>query len=291
MGIFSVLGFGKSNTLYFPGCTTYFKFQQNYELYQKIFSKLDIDFRIIDKQISSGLTALEAGYEQEARKLALKNFELFKEEKINSIITNSPEDYKMFLQDYPKILPDWNINVKNIWAMILEELKEKPRLIKDKTTEVVSYQDSCYLGRYCGIYNEPREILKLLGYEIKELFDSKSNCICCGSCGGLPISNPELANEIAREKLLQVKRIGVKKIIVASMKNYELLKDNAKGLGIEVLELSEVLALALGIKTKEELNEEKEQVDGEQTRGELDIPNIKEEGDEKIEEDIEEEEK
>ena len=67
MGIFSL--FGNVNSLYFPGCTTYFKFPQNFELYQKIFSRLGIIFKVIDKKVCAGLPALEAGYEQEARKL------------------------------------------------------------------------------------------------------------------------------------------------------------------------------------------------------------------------------
>lgn len=281
MKLFSI--FSKSDVLYFPGCTTYFKFQQNYKLYQKIFSKLGIIFKITEKKVCSGLPALEAGYEQEARKLARRNFEIFKEEGIKSIITNSPEAYKMFLYNYPEILPDWNISVKNLWAIILNKLKTKPKLIKYKTTETVTYQDSCYLGRYGGIYDEPREILKLIGYEIKELFDSKSESFCCGSCGGLPVVNAELANEIAKEKILQAKRIGVKKIIVVSMKNYELLKENAKDTEIEILELSEVLALALGIRIKE-----KEQETDEQSEEGLEIENMI--VDIKPEEDIEEQE-
>jgi len=256
MGIFSIFGLGKTDILYFPGCTTYFKFQQNYKLYQKIFSKLGISFKTSEKHVCSGISALEAGYEQEARKLARRNFEIFKEEGIKSIITNSPEAYKMFLQNYPEFLPDWDISVKNLWAIILDKLRAKPGLIRYKTTENVTYQDSCYLGRYCGIYDEPREILKLIGYEIKELFGSKSESICCGSCGGLPVTDAELADEIAKEKILQAKRIGVNKIIVASMKNYELLKKNAETSGFEIIELSEVLASALGIKIKEQTTEE-----------------------------------
>ncbi|MFA7707735.1 MAG: (Fe-S)-binding protein [Candidatus Pacearchaeota archaeon] len=275
MRLFSL--FSKSNVLYFPGGATYFKFQHYYKLYQKIFSKLGIDFRVIDKNVNSGLFALEAGYEQEARKLALKNFEIFKEEKIYEILTTSPEDYKMFLQDYPRILPDWNISVKNVWQIILEKLKENPNLIKNKVTDVISYQDSCYLGRYCEIYNEPREILKLIGYEIKELFNSKSKSICCGSCGGLPVSNPRLANEIAKEKLLQVKRAGAKKVVVVSVKNYELLKNNVVGTGIEVLEFSEVLASALGIKIEDgQINPIDEEIEGDTSEEELE--EIKEEG-------------
>ena len=71
--------------------------------------------------------------------------------------------------------------------------------------------------------------------------------------------NPELADKIARQRLLQAKRAKVKKIIVASLDNYQLLKKNAEETGIEVLELSEVLANALGIKVKEkETNKERE---------------------------------
>ena len=68
MGIFSL--FKKSNTLYFPGCVTYFKFPENFELYKKIFNKLGISFELIDKQVCCGLPALDAGYDQVARKLA-----------------------------------------------------------------------------------------------------------------------------------------------------------------------------------------------------------------------------
>lgn len=261
MGLFP--RFTKSNVLYFPGCTTFFKFKENFELYKKIFNKLGIDFREIDKKICSGLPALEAGYEKDARKIARRNFEIFKEEGISSIITNSPGSYKIFLEDYEKMLPDWNIEIKNVWELILERLERKPRLIKFKAMEMATFHDSCYLSRYCRIYDEPRKILELIGYQIKEMSDSKMNSICCGSCGGLPRTNPELANEVARQRILQAKRAGVKKIIVASMDNYALLKKNS-GTGMEIVELSDVLALALGIKKKKIDEFEKEPDEEEQ---------------------------
>ena len=183
MGLFSV--FKKSSNLYFPGCATYFKFKDNFEIYKEIFNKLDIEFMVTGKNICCGLPAFEAGYENEARKLARRNQEIFKEEQITTIITNSPCCYKMFLIDYPKILPDWNINVKSIWNIILYKLENNPGLIRNKIKEIAVYNDSCYLGRYCGVYEEPRKILNLLGYELKEFFNSKEENFCCGSCGGL----------------------------------------------------------------------------------------------------------
>ncbi|MEK6830971.1 MAG: (Fe-S)-binding protein [Nanoarchaeota archaeon] len=245
MGIFSF----KNNIVYFPCCTAYFKFKEDFELYKEIFSKLGVSFMILDKQNCCGLEALEAGYDSDARMLARKNFDTFKEKGITGIITSSPDCYKMFLQNYPEILPDWNIRVINLWGLILEKLKQKSHLIKNKSTEQIAYNDNCYLGRYCGIYEEPREILKILGYEIKELDNSRENSFCCGSCGGLPRTNPELADKIAKEKLLQAKRIGVKKMAVIGFDSYELLKRNSQE-GLEIVEFSEVLGNALGIKIR-----------------------------------------
>lgn len=250
MGLFSI--FSKSNILYFPGCVTYFKYKDNFELYKKIFLRLGIEFKIIEENVCCGLPALESGYEAEARKLARKNFEMFKEKKIISILAFCPSCYKMFLQDYPKMLPDWDIEAMNIWKIILEKLEEKPHLIKNKTNETIAFQDSCYLGRYCEIYEEPRKILRLIGYELKEMNDSKENAMCCGSCGGLARVNPELADKVAKERLLQAKRLGVKKIVACSLDDYELLKKNSEGMNIEILEFGEILGNALKIKKKED---------------------------------------
>jgi len=257
MGLFSL--FKSSGMVYFPGDLTYFRFPDFYQLYLKIFSRLGINVNVLDRQKSCGLVALEAGYENEARKLMWKNLEDFKSEGVKRIITSSPESYVMFSQNYSSMLPDWEIEVVNLWELILNKLRTKSKLIKHKVTESVGYHDSCYLGRYSGIYNEPREILKLLGYKITEFQDSKEGSFCCGSCGGLPISNPRIANKIAKERLLQAKRLGIKKIIVSSLENYDILKQNSEG--IDIVEFSEVLAIGLGIKKLEkDLDPEVEEV-------------------------------
>ena len=41
--------FGKRDTIYFPGCITYFKFKEGFDLYRKIFSRLGIKARVLDE--------------------------------------------------------------------------------------------------------------------------------------------------------------------------------------------------------------------------------------------------
>jgi len=289
MGLFSI--FKKSNTLYYPGCVTFFKFPESYDLYNKIFSKLGIEFRIIDKKICCGLPAFEAGYEIEVRKITRRNFEIFKEEQITSIITNSPCCYKMFSIDYSKIVPDWDIETKNLWRIILNKLETKPNLIKYKGNGVVTYHDSCYLGRYLEIYDEPRKILELIGYSVKEMPEFQEESVCCGSCGGLSRTNPELANEIAKQRIMQAKRFGIKRIVVCSFEEYDLLKKNSNELGVEILEMSDILGLALGLKKLEEKEDTRVDEIIEESRGEDDEEEDDEEEDDEEEDDEEGEKK
>jgi len=239
--------FRKRDTIYFPGCITYFKFKEGFELYCKIFSKLGINYKYFDKQECSGFEIWEGGYDFEMREIIKNNFKKFKERGIKKIIATEPGCYKIFNEEYSKVLPYWDIKVLNIWEIILDKIIKKRWLIEEKD-EIVTFHDSCYLGRYSGIYDSPREILKMLGYKIREMDNNKKNSFCCGSCGGLARVSSELANKIAKERLLQAKRIGVSKMIVVGFENYSLLKDNSDGSGVEVFELSEILADALGIK-------------------------------------------
>ncbi|MEK6935415.1 MAG: (Fe-S)-binding protein [Nanoarchaeota archaeon] len=262
MGIFSL--FKDSETLYFPGCNAYYKNKTYAELYKKIFSKLGIDFKTLQKYNCCGLKALEFGYETEARKLARKNFDSFQENNIRKIITSCPGCYKMLLS-YKEMLPDWDIEIENTLGLILEKLADNPRLIKRKVEESITYHDSCYLGRHCNIYNEPRQILELLGYKIEEMTESKQNSMCCGGCGGLTITEPDLADKIAKQLLLQAKRLKIKKMVVCSLDNYILLKKNSGEFNIKILEISEVIAKALDIEfdnfEKEDNEEELETIE------------------------------
>jgi Fe-S oxidoreductase len=259
MRLFSI--FKSSKTVYFPGCAIYFNNKEYFELYKKILHKLGIEFKFVNKKICCGLPALELGYDAEARKIAKRNFEIFKEENITHIITSDPGCHKMFLQDYPNLIPDWNIKIENLWKIILDKLESKSHLIKERTIEKVTYQDSCYLGRYLDIYDEPRKILQLLGYKLVEMNDSRENAVCCGSCGQLPFINIDLANNLAKERILQAKRAGIKKIITNSINDFQILSKNSNG-EIEIVDFSEILAESLGIgkkdseRFKEEVEEE-----------------------------------
>lgn len=243
MAILSWL-FGRNN-LYYPGCLTKFVLKDKLENYKEILNRLGIDFIILQDNVCCGSPVINAGYDKEAYNLASLNFELFNKKKIGKIITNCPACYKIFTQDYKRILPNWNIPAEHITATILSRLKEKPSLIKHPANEKIIYHDPCHLGRHSNIYEEPREVLKLLGYEIVELPDNRQNALCCGGGAGLKANETELSNKIAKLILTKIKAIGVNKIVSTCPLCFSQFKENFEKDGINVIEFSDAVLRVL----------------------------------------------
>lgn len=241
MGLF---GFGKSSTLYWPGCYSSAKHKDQVSAYKKIMKKLGISFYMLDEFVCCSGVLINAGYESEARKLSRDNFELFKKEGVKKIITSCPLCYKTFSKDYPEMLPDWNIETEFILNVILDKIKQKTKLVKNFIKEKIVYHDPCYLGRYSEIYDEPRELLELVGYDLVELKHNKETALCSGACGNLKQTNPELANQISKDLIKEIKLTG-SKVITPDSRVYVHLKENLKD--IPIYDFSEALAHALGV--------------------------------------------
>jgi Fe-S oxidoreductase len=235
MGFFEkILG---GNVLYYPGCLTKFVAKDLKEKYEKILRKIGIDFiELPEIEKCCGSPALKSGYFEDFKKLAEENLKIFKEHSVKKIITNCPACFMIFKKYYKEILGDkWDIEVEHISETINSKLKTQNSKLKN---EKVTFHDPCHLGRQMGIFEEPREIIKKLGYEISEMDLSRNESFCCGGGGGVKSNEPELANKIAKDRIEQAKRTGAKILVTNCPLCYLHLKENAKE--IEVKELIEL---------------------------------------------------
>jgi len=171
---------------------------------------------------------LYAGYRDEFSEHQEKVLEALKKNNVKHIITACPACARMFREEY-------RIKAQHVSQVIADNLK---KLKKDYMGEKICYHDPCELGRKLGVYDEPREILRKVGFEVIEFDESKKNAMCCGAGGLLKANSPRAADKIA---LLRLKQSRARKIITTCPLCYMHLKKNAEGTGIEVLELSEVL--------------------------------------------------
>ncbi|MGE4555078.1 MAG: (Fe-S)-binding protein [Candidatus Paceibacterota bacterium] len=230
------------NILYYPGCLTKFVAKDLKEKYEKILRNLGIDFiELSELELCCGSPALKAGYLEDFKNLAEKNLKIFKEHSVKKIITNCPACYLILKKEYKNVLKEkWDIEVKHITQTIAQKIKNLKEKQKSRSQKI-TYHDSCHLGRQMGVYEEPREIIKYLGYEISEMELNRLESFCCGGGGGVKTNEPELANKIAKQRISQAKKTGSEILCTSCPLCYLHLKENTEDL--EVKELSELFNL------------------------------------------------
>jgi Fe-S oxidoreductase len=245
MGVFDKLLGG--NVLFYPGCMEKFVLKNIQENYEKILRKCGIDFiKLKDLEACCGSPVLNAGYLIDFETIAKKNFKIFKEHGVKKIITPCPACFKTFKLEYSKVINNFDIEIEHITQTIAKAIKNgKLRLNKVSNPVKVTYHDPCHLGRYCGIYEEPRIILKTLGYDLVEMRFSREDAFCCGGGGGLRSNYPELSNEITKERVKQALETKADLIITSCPMCYSCLDEAGKNSKIKTVELSSVILEAI----------------------------------------------
>lgn len=236
--------------LYWPGCAGAFD-DRNKKVATamvKILQAAGINFGILGtEEKCCGDSARRLGNEYLYQTLAQENIETMKQYNVKKIITQCPHCFNVFKNEYPQLGGEFEVihHTQFLWSLIREgRLKPAQGL-----SEVVTYHDSCYLGRYNDIYQEPRRIImRVPGVKLVEMPRHLYRSFCCGAGGGrmwLEESIGKRINEMRTEEALQVKP-GV--VSTACPFCLTMLDDGIKAKeaeSVKVMDLAEILLQSL----------------------------------------------
>lgn len=212
----------------------------------KVLKKAGINIAILAEEYCCGEPARRIGDELMFKELVNMNKELLEKYSFKKLVVNCPHGYNIFKHEYP--LYGFKLKVIHHSQLLYQLMKEgRIRLSRSIDLGKVTFHDPCYLGRWNGIFDEPREIIKKVvgNGKFVEMERSRERSFCCGGGGGQLFFEVKRGERISKLRMKEAKKTGAKVVAVACpyckiMLNSEASED------IKVMDISEILEPALG---------------------------------------------
>lgn len=212
-----------------------------------LLEKAGVSFAILgEEENCCGDPARRAGNEFVFQMLALQNIEVLKAYNVKHIVTTCPHGYNTLKNEYPKLGGDFRVQHHSQYLLELIEAG-RLKIEFDKIKDLVSYHDSCYLGRVNLEYKAPRKVLQQVTNSLKEVKRSGAKGFCCGAGGAQMFKEEENGNDrVNNERAREFIESGCK-IIAANCPFCvtmleDGLKDHNKEEDIKVMDLAEILS-------------------------------------------------
>lgn len=208
----------REKVAFFSGCLADFVYPGMCMDTKTSLEKLGYEVTFPQKQACCGIPARYSGETEVARDMARHNVEALLEDDADFVVTICPTCTMSLKHDFPKLLeqePEVHARALQLAAKVFNFSELAARKIEGHEaaeSETVTYHDACHLKRGCGVYEEPRQVLKrLAGATVKEMTDCDT---CCGFGGSYSLKYPELSGELLKNKLENIRATGAPTIAV-----------------------------------------------------------------------------
>lgn len=206
---------GEVDVLYFVGCYASFD-KRNQEVARslvKICNAAGVRVGILGKEEKCcGEPLRKLGNEYLYQMTAQENIGTIKGYGVKKIVTTCPHCLNTLGRDYRDL--GLELEVEH-YTVFIEALLKKGSLPLEAHQFDYTYHDSCYLGRYKDIVQEPRDVLHAAGGRINEMEKTGYDSFCCGAGGGRILAEEKLGS-----------RINVKRVKMAEATGAPLLVSN-----------------------------------------------------------------
>ncbi len=226
----------------------------------KLFKAADVDFAILGEEENCvGDPARRAGNEYLFAMLAEMNIAVMngyqEQGGVKTVVTACPHCFNTLKNEYPAF--GGNYDVVHHTSFLLDLVRDKKLVPRKKVNAKVVFHDSCYLGRYNEIYQEPREVLQSIpGLKLVETEHYHHHFgQCCGAGGAQMFMEEQNKDRMNVQRTLQLLDTGAETIASACPFCVTMLtdglKDQDKEEEIQQLDIAELLVKSCGLDDKD----------------------------------------
>ena len=179
-----------------------------------LLNKSKVNFSIMGDTLGSGSEFYDLIGEVSETKAACKACaETINASKAKTLVVVNPSDARMFAQVYPAMGIELKPQIKTVTAYLLD-LYQSGKLHIKKKSGVVTFHDPCRLARDMEETEPSRELLRAMGYEIKEMWQNKKLTHCCGG-ELMNTHSPQIAKKIAEDRMNEAVGTGAALLVTA----------------------------------------------------------------------------
>jgi Fe-S oxidoreductase len=207
----------EADLLWFVGCAGSFddRGKKISRAMARVLQRAGVKFAILGpEEACNGDMARRAGNEYLAQMLMQQNAETLNQYKPKQILTGCPHCYNILKNEYGQFDASYKV-VSH--ADYLLDLHRQGRLVpKGNSLGNLTFHDSCYLGRWNGIIQSPRDLLRSMNNgQLTELTRIGDKGFCCGAGGGRMFMEETLGKRINMERAEEVMRSGATTVTAA----------------------------------------------------------------------------
>lgn len=207
----------ETDVLWFVGCAGSFddRGKKISQAMARVLQRAGVNFAILGpEEACNGDMARRAGNEYLAQMLIQQNVEILNGYKPKKILTGCPHCFNIIKNEYPQFGASFPV-VSH--AEFLFDLHRQGRLTPNgKNPGSLTFHDSCYLGRWNGIVEPPRDLLRSMNNgQLTEMQRIREKGFCCGAGGGRMFMEETIGKRINVDRAEEVMRSGAATVAAA----------------------------------------------------------------------------
>jgi len=184
----------------------------------RLLDHLEISYGVLKKERCTGDAARRLGNDLSFGQLAEANLEALRAAKVRRLLSICPHCVRTIAEDWKEYGEAPPIEHHS------EFLARHAGRLPFQQDGVVVFHDPCYLGRYRGVYEPPRTVLKRFNNVIDPP-RSRATSFCCGAGGGLTFLGEEKGNRVSHARAAELAGTGAPVIAAACPFCNSMLRD------------------------------------------------------------------
>jgi Fe-S oxidoreductase len=173
--------------------------------FARVMNHLGTSYGVLSKERCTGDPARRLGNDLLFQQLAEQNLETLQQAKATKIVSICPHCVRTISTDWK----DYGSPpaIEHHSEFLARHAAQLPAQAGPKTT----YHDPCYLGRYRGVYDEPRTVIG----EVADPPRTRERSFCCGAGGGLAFLGEEKGERVSHNRAKELVATGAEVVAAA----------------------------------------------------------------------------